>query len=88
MSWGRLVETVVGAHLCKTAPPDMTITYWRERNHEVDFVLRCGDKLRGVEVKSGRNKGSLAGLARFTQRRIADLGHLPVDKTREVAVGA
>lgn len=71
--WGRLVESAVGAHLCNTAPPGMTVTYWRERNHEVDFVLRHGDKVRGVEVKSGRNKGSLAGLEHFTR----NFGALP-----------
>jgi uncharacterized protein len=65
--WGRLVESAVGAHLCNTAPPGMTVTYWRERNHEVDFVLQYGDQVRGVEVKSGRNKGALAGLDRFTR---------------------
>jgi predicted AAA+ superfamily ATPase len=45
----------------------MTVTYWRERNFEVDFVLRHGGSVIGVEVKSGRNKGSLAGLERFTR---------------------
>lgn len=65
--WGRLVESTVGAHLHNTAPPGMTITYWRDRNQEVDFVLQYGDRVRGVEVKSGRNKGSLPGLERFTQ---------------------
>ncbi len=65
--WGRLVESAVGAHLCNTAPPGMTVTYWRERNHEVDFVLQHGATTVGVEVKSGRNKGSLAGLERFAR---------------------
>ena len=65
--WGRLVESAVGAHVCNTAPPGMTVTYWRERNFEVDFVLRHGGSVMGVEVKSGRNKGSLAGLERFTR---------------------
>ena len=65
--WGRLVESAVGAHLCNTAPAGMTVTYWRERNFEVDFVLRYGGSVIGVEVKSGRNKGSLAGLERFTR---------------------
>ena len=65
--WGRLVESAVGAHLLNTAPPGMGITYWREGNHEVDFVLAHGGKLTGVEVKSGRNKGALTGLERFTR---------------------
>ena len=65
--WGRLVESAVGAHLLNPAPPGMTISYWRERNHEVDFVIEYAGKVTGVEVKSGRNKGSLAGLERFTR---------------------
>lgn len=65
--WGRLVESAVGAHLCNTAPPGMTVSYWRERGHEVDFILRQGDVVLGVEVKSGRHKGALPGLERFTR---------------------
>lgn len=65
--WGRLVESAVGAHLCNTAPTGMTVSYWRERGYEVDFVLRHGDAVRGVEVKSGRRKGALPGLDRFTR---------------------
>lgn len=65
--WGRLVESAVGAHLLNTAPPGMEITYWRERNQEVDFVLRQGERLLPIEVKSGRNKGALSGLRSFTE---------------------
>lgn len=65
--WGRLVESAVGAHLLNTAPPGIEITYWRERNQEVDFVLRQGDRLLPIEVKSGRNKGALSGLSNFTK---------------------
>lgn len=65
--WGRLVESAVGAHLLNTAPPGMEITYWRERNQEVDFVLRQGKRLLPIEVKSGRNKGALSGLRSFTE---------------------
>ena len=65
--WGRLVESCVGAHLCNTAPPGMSVNYWRERNQEVDFVLQHGGMARGIEVKSGRNKGALAGLERFAK---------------------
>jgi hypothetical protein len=64
--WGRLVESAVGAHILNTASPGMEVTYWRERNQEVDFVLRQGGNLLGIEVKSGRNKGVLTGLQRFT----------------------
>lgn len=64
--WGRLVESAVGAHLLNSAPPGMEITYWRERNREVDFVVRQGAKTLAIEVKSGRNKGALAGLSEFS----------------------
>lgn len=63
--WGRLVESAVGAHLCNTAPPGMSVTYWRERNSEVDFVLQHGGAIMAIEVKSGRGKGALPGLDRF-----------------------
>lgn len=44
----------------------MEVFYWRERNREVDFVLRRGRRLTAIEVTSGRRKGSLPGLAAFT----------------------
>lgn len=63
--WGRLVESAVGAHLLNAAAPGTTHTYWRERNREVDFVVRHGNRVLPIEVKSGRNKGALAGLTEF-----------------------
>lgn len=63
--WGRLVESAVGAHLHNSLEPGTELFYWRERNHEVDFVLRQGQRLGAFEVKSGRNKGALAGLNIF-----------------------
>ena len=32
----------------------------------MDFVLRYGNKVLAIEVKSGRNKGALAGLKLFS----------------------
>lgn len=63
--WGRLVESTVGAHLVNSAVPGMEVSYWRERNREVDFVLRHGDRVLAIEVKSGRGKGALSGLKAF-----------------------
>lgn len=64
--WGRLTETAVGAHLVNTAQgTEVEVFYWRERNREVDFVLRRGRRLTAIEVTSGRRKGSLPGLAAF-----------------------
>ena len=41
--------------------------YWRERNREVDFVVRAGNRLVAIEVKSGRAGGTLAGMAVFSE---------------------
>ena len=65
--WGRLVESAVGAHLLNTAASDTQVCYWRDRSHEVDFVLRRGPRLVAIEVKSGPRRGSTHGLATFEQ---------------------
>lgn len=52
--WGRLVESSVGAHLLNHAVSERyNLYYWREGNNEVDFILEKGDKVIGLEVKSG-----------------------------------
>ena len=59
---GRLVESCVGAHLLNTSfGTNIELTYWRERNQEVDFVLRQGKTTVAIEVKSGRRPESLPG---------------------------
>ncbi len=59
--WGRLVESSVGAHLLNHSISERyNLHYWREGNNEVDFILEKGDKVIGLEVKSGAsadNKG-------------------------------
>ena len=52
---GRMFEVVVGA---KLSTLDGQLFYWRERNYEVDFVYRDGNKIMGIEVKSGKEKHS------------------------------
>ncbi|MFN6017859.1 MAG: ATP-binding protein [Verrucomicrobiota bacterium] len=65
-AWGRLIESAVGAHLVNTAiGTGISVTYWRERNLEVDFVLQRGDLLVAIEVKSGGRKQTLPGIAAF-----------------------
>jgi len=57
--WGRLVESAVGAHLANAAAAgECEVTYWRERNREVDFVVETGGRVTAIEVKSGRWPGS------------------------------
>jgi hypothetical protein len=67
--WGRLVESCVGAHLLNTSlGGDIAVTYWRDRNREVDFVLQRGKSSVGIEVKSGRRRESLAGMEAFAKQ--------------------
>lgn len=65
--WGRLTESAVGAHLANAAACGLCeLFYWREGNREVDFVLRSGRVLVGIEVKSGRAPLAHSGLALFS----------------------
>ena len=66
--WGRLLESAVGAHLINDGSgSSIEVFYWRERNREVDFVLRKGQRVTAIEVKSGRKKGSLPGMKAFDE---------------------
>ena len=66
--WGRLVESAVGAHLANAASAGFCqVFYWRDRNREVDFVVRAGRALTAIEVKSGRSRQSLPGMAAFAK---------------------
>ncbi|MCL2525662.1 MAG: AAA family ATPase [Coriobacteriia bacterium] len=68
-SWkGHLVESAVGAYLlARSKSEGFTVQYWRDRGNEVDFVLKKGNQLTCIEVKSGRVK-SLDGVAAFKKR--------------------
>ena len=55
--WGRAVESAVGAHLLNSARgTGVEVSYWRRGHQEVDFVLRDGDRLAAIEVKSRRSR--------------------------------
>lgn len=64
--WGRLTESAVGAHLANAAAAgECELFYWRDRNREVDFVVRIGTSVLGIEVKSGRAPSTQPGLDAF-----------------------
>jgi predicted AAA+ superfamily ATPase len=66
--WGRLVESAVGAHLANAAAAgECEVFYWRERNREVDFVIRAGRRLVAVEVTSGRARQAHSGTTAFNE---------------------
>jgi predicted AAA+ superfamily ATPase len=72
---GHVVESAVGAYLLARAPEEgFDVFWWREGVKEVDFVLRRGEDLAAVEVKSGaesRQGGMAAFLAAHpTAKRI------------------
>ena len=62
--FGRVFENAIGAHLCKGLAD---VSYWRDGNAEVDFVVVIDKQIIAIEVKSGRRKGSL-GLSEFKAR--------------------
>jgi len=65
--WGRLVESAVGAHLANAAATGgVDLSWWREGDREVDFVLSGHGRHAAIEVKSGRASASQPGLAAFT----------------------
>lgn len=60
---GRLVESAVGAYLLARGKEEgFEVYWWRERNNEVDFVIKKGSSLTAFEVKSGRVKNTGGGL--------------------------
>lgn len=66
--YGRLVESAVGAHLANAAQRgDCELFYWRDKNREVDFVVRAGRRLLAIEIKSGRRRDALPGMAAFIE---------------------
>lgn len=68
-NWGRLAECAVGAHVFTLAADQgMELFYWREGNYEVDYVLRKGQDLVAIEVKSGWRKLHVSGLEHFFRR--------------------
>jgi predicted AAA+ superfamily ATPase len=78
--WGRLVESAVGARLANAAAAgECEVFYWRDRNAEVDFVVRVGKSVTAVEVKSGRARDAFPGLAAFGAA---------VPKARKLVIGA
>jgi predicted AAA+ superfamily ATPase len=67
-SWGRWVESAVGAHLINQSFKinKLTIYYWREGNDEVDYVVEYKKRVIALEVKSSK-VGGLEGLNRFAK---------------------
>ncbi len=67
--WGRMVENAVGAKLYPILQElGGELFYWRDRNNEVDYVARIGQKLIAIEVKSGVPSKYSSALDLFARR--------------------
>ena len=65
--WGRLVESAIGAHLLNhSITGEFSLSYWREGDEEVDFVMEQ-KQLIGIEVKSGAAEKT-SGMAAFKKK--------------------
>ena len=52
--WGRLIENAAGAQLYFIADKlGGELFYWRDRDNEIDYVLKIGSQIKSIEIKSG-----------------------------------
>lgn len=66
-AWGHIFESGIGAYLVSQAfVSRFEVFYWRERNDEVDFILRKKDSVVAIKVKSNAEKRT-EGLDKFKQ---------------------
>lgn len=66
-SWGRIFESNIGAYLVSQSfIHHFDVFYWRERDFEVDYILRKNNVLIAIEVKSNAEKRT-EGLEKFRQ---------------------
>ena len=84
--WGRCVESAVGAHLINDAlGGGYRVSYWRERNAEIDFVMERAGEVIAIEVKSNHEAetpGMKAFRNKFRPTRVLLVGAagLPLDE--------
>ena len=68
MDFGQYGNYLRPGHLLNNLrSPMWNVTYWRDGNDEVDFVVSHGSRNCAVEVKSGQSN-KLSGLAAFRKR--------------------
>ena len=66
--WGRIFESGIGTYLINQAfKHRFDVFYWRDRNMEVDYILKKGNSVVAIEVKSNSEQRTL-GLDAFRQR--------------------
>ena len=64
-AWGHIFESAIGAYLVSQSfVHRFEVFYWRERNDEVDFILRKKGAVIAIEIKSNAEKQT-CGLESF-----------------------
>lgn len=67
-AWGHIFESAIGAYIINEAfKHRFEVFYWRDRDDEVDFVLRKINSIIGIEVKGNAEKRT-DGLDEFKRR--------------------
>ncbi len=67
--WGRLVESAIGAHLLNSIRGTaVELFYWREGDKEVDYILKKGNEIVAIEVKSTAHSTKHSGIERFEKK--------------------
>ena len=65
--WGHIFESAIGAYIVSQSfVHRFEVFYWREKQYEVDFVLRKNGVLVAIEIKSNNEKNT-KGLNQFKQ---------------------
>ncbi len=55
--WGRIFESAIGAHIVSNAfTGNYEVFYWREKDKEVDYILKKKNRIVAIEVKSNSEK--------------------------------
>lgn len=85
-AWGHLFESGIGAYIVSQSfAHRFEVYYWRERNDEVDFILKKKGTVVAIEVKSNAEKNT-AGLSKFkemfhpTEALVVGEGGFPVEE--------
>lgn len=65
--WGNVFESAIGSYIVNQSfKHRLEVFYWRDKDNEVDFVIRKNESLVAIEVKSNSERDT-AGLRRFKE---------------------
>ncbi len=68
VAWGSIVESSIGSHLLNySLLENFQLRYWRDGNHEVDFVIQKGKNIVALEVKRGAQQKA-SGVPAFKKK--------------------